>query len=113
MKDKENAIKINQSRKEEHYKKYSIASLVLGILSISLAYFFHISILCVIIAICFGVVSVKKGKKNFSIIGIVLGTIGIISTAIIAIKLLSFVVGSLFIFIKELFDKLKLLTNLN
>lgn len=98
--------------KEEHYKKYSIASIVLGILSIVLSSFFHISILCGIIAIGFGVSSVKSGKKVLSIIGIISGAIGIVLTAVAAINLLSFITSSSFRFITALFEELKKITSL-
>lgn len=113
MNEEEKVAQTNQSGKEEHYKKYSIASIVLGIISIVLAYFFHISVLCGIIAIGFGVSSVKNGKKVFSIIGIILGAIGIVLTAVIAINLLSFVASSSFSFITAVFEELKKITSLN
>ena len=78
-----------------------------------LAYFFHISVLCRIIAIGFGASSVKNGKKVFSIIGIILGAIGIVLTAVIAINLLSFVASSSFSFITAVFEELKKITSLN
>ena len=43
MKNGEKVALPYQSVKEEHYKKYSIASIVLGILSIVLSSFFHIN----------------------------------------------------------------------
>ncbi len=112
MKNGEKVALPYQSVKEEHYKKYSIASIVLGILSILLSSFFHISILCGIIAIGFGVSSVKSGKKVLSIIGIISGAIGIVLTAVIAINLLSFITSSSFRFITELFEELKKITSL-
>lgn len=112
MKDEEKVAQTNQGVKEEHYKKYSIASIVLGILSIVLSSFFHISILCGIIAIGFGFSSVKNGKKVLSIIGIISGAIGIVITAVIAINLLSFITSSSFRFITALFEELKKITSL-
>lgn len=112
MKDEEKFAQTNQSGTEEHYKKYSIASMVLGIISIVLASFFHISVLCGIIAIGFGASSVKNGKKALSIIGIILGVIGIVLTAVIAINLLSFVASSSFSFITAVFEELKKITSL-
>lgn len=112
MKDEEKVALPYQSGKEEHYKKYSIASSILGIVSIVLASFFRISVLCGIIAIGFGASSVKNGKKVFSIIGIILGAIGIVLTAVITINLLSFVVGSSFSFITAVFEELKKITSL-
>lgn len=93
MKNEEKVIQKNQSCNKELYKKYSIVSIILGIVSIVLVSFFHISILCGIMAIGFGASSVKKGKKILSIIGIVLGIIGMILTTIIAINFLAFVIG--------------------
>ena len=112
MKNGEKVALPYQSVKEEHYKKYSIASIVLGILSIVLSSFFHTSILCGIIAIGFGVSSVKSGKKVLSIIGIISGAIGIVLTAVVAINLLSFITSSSFRFITALFEELKKITSL-
>ena len=109
MKDEEKVALPYQSGKEEHYKKYSIASSILGIVSIVLASFFHISVLCGIIAIGFGASSVKNGKKVFSIIGIISGAIGIVLTAV---NLLSFITSSSFRFITALFEELKKITSL-
>lgn len=55
----------------------------------------------------------KNGKKVFSIIGIILGAIGIVLTAVIAINLLSFVASSSFSFITAVFEELKKITSLN
>lgn len=112
MKDEEKVAQTNQGVKEEHYKKYSIVSIVLGILSIVLSSFFNISILCGIIAIGLGVSSVKNGNKVLSIIGIISGAIGIVLTAVIAINLLSFITSSSFSFITALFEELKKITSL-
>lgn len=112
MKNGEKVALPYQSVKEEHYKKYSIASSILGIVSIVLASFFHISVLCGIIAIGFGASSVKNGKKVLSIIGIISGAIGIVLTAVIAINLLSFITSSSFRFITALFEELKKITSL-
>ena len=112
MKDEEKVALPYQSGKEEHYKKYSIASSILGIVSIVLASFFHISVLCGIIAIGFGASSVKNGKKVLSIIGIISGAIGIVLTAVAAINLLSFITSSSFRFITALFEELKKITSL-
>ena len=90
MKNGEKVALPYQSVKEEHYKKYSIASIVLGIL----------------------VSSVKSGKKVLSIIGIISGAIGIVLTAVVAINLLSFITSSSFRFITELFEELKKITSL-
>ena len=54
----------------------------------------------------------KNGRKVFSTIGIILGAIGIVLTAVITINLLSFVVGSSFSFITAVFEELKKITSL-
>ena len=95
MKDEEKVALPYQSGKEEHYKKYSIASSILGIVSIV----FHIPILCGTLAIGLGVLSMKNGRKVFSTIGIILGAIGIVLTAAITINVLSFVASSSLTFI--------------
>lgn len=55
----------------------------------------------------------KNGKKVLSIVGIILGDIGIVLTVVTAINLLSFVAGSSFSFITAVFEELKKITSLN
>lgn len=63
-------------------KGFSIASMVLGIISIVLFCIWYLSIPCAILAIIFGIVGMKKGGKGMAISGLVLG---IIAVAIVGI----------------------------
>ena len=58
-------------------KGFSIAAMVLGIVSVVLFCFFYISIPCAILAIIFGIVGMKKGGKGMGIAGLVLGIIAL------------------------------------
>ena len=58
-------------------KGFSIASMVLGIISLVLFCLWYISVPCAIIAIIFAIVGMKKGGKGMAITGLVLGIISI------------------------------------
>mgnify|MGYP002528578248 CR=1 FL=1 len=58
-------------------KGLSIASMVLGIISVVLFCMWYISIPCAILAIIFGVIGKKKGGKGIAIAGLVLGIVAI------------------------------------
>lgn len=75
---------------QDENKGFSIASMVLGIISIVLFCIWYLSIPCAILAIIFGVVGMKKGGKGMAIAGLVLG---IIAVAIVGILFIS--VGTL------------------
>ncbi len=62
---------------KQESKGLSIASMVLGIISVVLFCFFYISIPCAILAIIFGIVGMKKGGKGMGIAGLVLGIIAL------------------------------------
>lgn len=59
----------------EEKKGYSIASLVLGILSICFFCVWYISIPAAILAIIFGVIGRKQGSKGMATAGLILGII--------------------------------------
>ena len=63
---------------QQESKGFSIASMVLGIISVVLFCFAYISIPGSILAIIFGAVGMKKGGKGMAIAGIVLGIIAIV-----------------------------------
>lgn len=67
---------------QDENKGFSIASMVLGIISIVLFCIWYLSIPCAILAIIFGIVGMKKGAKGMAIAGLVLG---IIAVAIVGI----------------------------
>ncbi len=71
-------------------KGLSIASMVLGIISVVLFCIWYISIPCAILAIIFGIVGMKKGGKGMGIAGLVLG---IVAVAILVIIYLLAVAG--------------------
>ncbi len=58
-------------------KGLSIASMVLGIISVVLFCIWYISIPCAILAIIFGVVGMKKDGKGMAIAGLVLGIVAL------------------------------------
>ena len=70
----------------EESKGFSIASMVLGILSVVFFCLWYLSIPCSILAIIFGVIGMKKGGKGMATAGLVLG---IIAIAIVAILLIT------------------------
>ena len=73
-------------------KGFSIASMVLGIVSLVLCCFIYISLPCAILAVIFGIVGMKKGGKGMGIAGLVLG---IVTLAILALGALGiFSIGS-------------------
>lgn len=73
---------------EDSYKaRYSIASLVVGIISILSSCRLFATILCAILAILFGITGLKSSKRVMSITGIILGIIGIIIAIIINVVL--------------------------
>ncbi len=72
--------------KEDIYKsRYSIASLVCGILSILSCLQIYAAGICIILAIAFGITGIKSSKKSMAIIGIILGIIAIILEVAISI----------------------------
>lgn len=71
-------------------KGLSIASMVLGIISVVLFCIWYISVPCAILAIIFGIVGMKKGGRGMGIAGLVLG---IVALAILAIIYLLALIG--------------------
>ncbi len=78
---------------QQESKGLSIASMVLGIVSVVLFCFTYISIPCSILAIIFGIVGMKKGGKGMGIAGLVLGIIALALYGLTIVGLLS--LGSL------------------
>ena len=56
---------------------FSIASLVLGIVSLALWCFWMVSIPCSILALIFGIIAIKKPGKGMAIAGVVTGAIAL------------------------------------
>lgn len=69
----------------EEKKGLSIASLVLGIISLVLLCFWYISLPCAILALIFGIIGRKKGGKGMATAGIILSAIALVIVAIILI----------------------------
>lgn len=59
----------------EEKKGLSIASMVLGIISLVLCCIIYISVPCALLAIIFAAAGMKKGGKGMAIAGLVLGII--------------------------------------
>lgn len=77
---------------KQESKGLSIASMVLGIISVVLFCYAYISIPCAILAIIFGIIGMKKGGKGMGIAGFVLGIIAIALYLLVALGL--FTIGS-------------------
>lgn len=73
------------SNQEPEQKGMSIASLILGIVSLVLFCVWYLSIPCAIIAIILGVMGRKKGGKGMATAGIVLGAIAIVLVVVVLI----------------------------
>ena len=58
-------------------KGLSIASMVLGIISVVLFCIWYISVPCAILAIIFSVIGKKKGGRGMAIAGLVLGIVAL------------------------------------
>lgn len=56
---------------------FSIASLILGIVSLALWCFWMVSIPCSILALIFGIIAIKKPGKGMAIAGVVTGAIAL------------------------------------
>lgn len=63
---------------EKDRKGLAIASMVLGIVSLVLFCIWYISIPCAILALVFGIISLKSSKKGMAIAGISTGAVGFI-----------------------------------
>ncbi len=64
-------------------KGLSIASMVLGIVSLVLWCFWYLSIPCAILAIIFGIIGKKRAGKGMAIAGLVLGIITLVILGIL------------------------------
>lgn len=68
-------VETKEVKKES--KGFSIASMVLGIISLVLLCIWYISLPCSILAIIFSIVGMKKGGKGMAIAGLVTGIVAI------------------------------------
>lgn len=59
-------------------KGFAVASMVLGIIALVLFWIFYFSVPCAILAIIFGILSIKSSRKGMSIAGITTGAIGFV-----------------------------------
>lgn len=75
--------------KREDKKGFSIASMVLGIISLVFCFVWIISIPCAILAIIFGILGIKSTGKGMSIAGLVTSGIGIILSFVIFVFLVA------------------------
>lgn len=74
--------------KQEDKKGFSIASMVLGIISLVFCFVWIISIPSAILAIIFGILGIKSTGKGMSIAGLVTSGIGIIISFVIFVLLI-------------------------
>ena len=75
-------------------KGFAVASMVLGIIALVLFWIFYLSVPCAILAIIFGILSIKSSRKGMSIAGITTGAIGFVLTVLLY-GFLFVVVGSI------------------
>lgn len=86
----EEAIHNKETKKDR--KGLAIAAMVLGIVSIVLFCVWYISMPCAILAIVFGILSIKSNKKGMAIAGISTGAIGFVLMVLLYVFLI-FVAG--------------------
>lgn len=79
----ENEVK--QTEVVNESKGLSIASMVLGIVSVVMLCLYYISIPCAILAIIFAIVGRKKGGKGMATAGLVLGIIALAIDIVIVV----------------------------
>lgn len=93
--EKENEIKETASTQVQESKGLSIASMVLGIISVVLFCAWYIALPCGILAIIFGIIERKKNKSNkFAKSGFILGIVSIV-LSIVVIFIVFFISASL------------------
>lgn len=81
----ENAEEVKTEETVSETKGFSIASMVLGILSVVILCYWPIAIICSILAIIFGVIGRKKAGKGMATAGLVLGIVSICLFVLIVI----------------------------
>lgn len=84
----ENEVKQAETKQAEvvnESKGLSIASMVLGIVSVVMLCLYYISIPCAILAIIFAIVGRKKGGKGMATAGLVLGIIALAIDIVIVV----------------------------
>lgn len=79
--DEEKVVETNEVKNES--KGLSIASMVLGIVSLVFVCVWYITIPCAILAIIFAIIGRKKGGKGMATAGLVTGIIAICLYALI------------------------------
>ena len=80
---KQPEVEVIKEEPAKDKKGFSIAALVLGIISLVLFCLWYISIPCGILAIIFGILGIKSTKKGMSIAGVVTGAIGLVVSIVI------------------------------
>ena len=81
--NEEPEVKRETNEPEKDRKGFAIASMVLGIIALVLFCIVYISIPCAILALIFGILSVKSSKRGMAIAGITTGAIGFILTVLL------------------------------
>ena len=76
-------------------KGLSIASMVLGIVSLVMLCIYYVSIPCAILAIIFAIIGRKKGGKGMATTGLVLGIIALAIDIVIVVGFIG-LVGEIF-----------------
>lgn len=84
-------VEVQNNTNEGGNKGKSIASMILGIVSILFVCIWWISIPCAIIAIILGIIGKKDGGKGMAVTGIVLSAISIGLALLVVLGLASFI----------------------
>ncbi len=89
--DEENKVEEVANGQPQESKGLSVASMILGIVSVVLFCFWYLSIPCAILAIIFGVMGKKKGGKGMAKAGLILGIIAIVLVILVIVGLAAFI----------------------
>ena len=81
---------IEEPKKDK--KGLAIAAMVLGIVSLVLFCIWYISLPCAILALVFGILSLKSSKRGMAIAGVVTGAVGFILMVVLYVFIF-FVIG--------------------
>jgi glycerol-3-phosphate acyltransferase PlsY len=84
-------FEVKQTEVVNESKGLSIASMVLGIVSLVMLCIWYVSIPCAILAIIFAIVGRKKGGKGMATAGLVLGIIALAIDVVIVIGVIGLV----------------------
>ena len=95
----ENFLPVEFNQPKGKFYGFGIASMILGIISITCCCVFGAPILFAILAVVFAIITMSKGANGFAIAGLVTGCIGVILNGIVLMIIFG---GGLDIYLEEL-----------